>query len=536
MLSLVLCCRTPTLRECTNQYLETHRDLHLAECTDKADVAIPAVLGIAPDLVVCEDLEHLTALELMEATARYVPGTSFLVCGVHREFDRILELLHAGVADALPEGWDRAMLAASLDALSLRIRSRQQERTDLHDQQFRRVLDKQFFEDTIVTRSGAAILSDIAAIDYEYQIRFVPGHFQALYLLIDPRPKEVLHADAFLPMIQMEELAREYFRPHCHTLVCYVQDHGMSMLLNTRVPIRDCRSLCRGFLAACRERFPWFSGSNTISIGVGLPTNDPELLPQLMQSAKFAGWMRLGAGMGRVLEYSAYYDSYLDKHAFLADSDADALRQSVKALDAAGCISTIHRCLDEAENAGAFVSVALSINDVLIEAFNSYDGTVVVENSKYLRLAKNMPPMVESLDTLDQIRSAVTSWAADRMTGLKRQVDTRKDAAILLAEQYISANFSAPLHLSDVAALVGLSTPYFCMKFRQNTGETFVEYMTELRMDRAQTLLLNTNYKIYEIAEAVGFRDVRHFSRTFHRSYGMLPTDYRAKYTKRDRI
>ena len=107
---------------------------------------------------------------------------------------------------------------------------------------------------------------------------------------------------------------------------------------------------------------------------------------------------------------------------------------------------------------------------VLIDAFNGYSETALVRSSKDLQLAENMPPMVENLDTTEQMQRAVISWAEACICRLRGQQEHREDTTVFAAKQYISENYTSPLRLDDVAAYVGLSTPYFCMKFRQCTG------------------------------------------------------------------
>ena len=83
-------------------------------------------------------------------------------------------------------------------------------------------------------------------------------------------------------------------------------------------------------------------------------------------------------------------------------------------MDEAFMIDTIRDTLQQTDNAGSYIATALSINDLLIEAFNRQGKTAVVENSKYLRLSKNMPPMVENMETLEQIQQAMLQWAKKR--------------------------------------------------------------------------------------------------------------------------
>lgn len=240
--------------------------------------------------------------------------------------------------------------------------------------------------------------------------------------------------------------------------------------------------------------------------------------------------MRLGEGKGRVLEYTSYEAVCRRKQDYLSQEAEAALRRSVADLDEAFMVDTIRETLNQTPNAGSFVSAAIPINDVMIDSFNRHARTAVVKNSKYLRLAENMPPMVENMESLEQIQRSIIHWARDCMKLLMDRSGEKEDAAIFTARQYISAHYTKPLRLEEVARQVHLTPSYFCMKFRQKTGKTFVEYLTKLRLTRAKDLLRHSNKKIHEIAVTVGFADSRHFSRTFHRNYGMLPTEYRMQY------
>ena len=312
--------------------------------------------------------------------------------------------------------------------------------------------------------------------------------------------------------------------------MCYVMDHGMTLILNTHQSIEDCRKLCRMFLSLCSQKFAWYRGKNTIPIGIGLAATDPQQIPKLVETAKFAGWMRLSEGKGRVLQYADYENLCHGKHDYLSQEAGDALRRSVADMDEAFMIDTIRDTLQQTDNAGSYIATALSINDLLIEAFNRQGKTAVVENSKYLRLSKNMPPMVENMETLEQIQQAMLQWAKNCMSQLMARSGEKKDAAIYTAKRYISAHYTKPLCLDEVAGQVHLTPSYFCMKFRQETGTTFVEYLTKLRLARAKDLLRHSNKKIHEIAVTVGFANSRHFSRTFYRNCGMHPTEYRAQF------
>ncbi|MBE9915752.1 response regulator [Paenibacillus donghaensis] len=99
--------------------------------------------------------------------------------------------------------------------------------------------------------------------------------------------------------------------------------------------------------------------------------------------------------------------------------------------------------------------------------------------------------------------------------------------AIEVAVQYIRANYNAELTLEKVASVVFLNPAYFSQVFKQKTGSGFKEYVIGLRIDRAVHLLEHTQLKLADIAEKVGYQDVKHFTQVFRKRMNVTPTEYR---------
>lgn len=90
------------------------------------------------------------------------------------------------------------------------------------------------------------------------------------------------------------------------------------------------------------------------------------------------------------------------------------------------------------------------------------------------------------------------------------------------------------VHLSDrnisiklLADEVYLTPTYLSNLFKKTTGSTIGQYLTDIRMNKAQELLMDTGLKLYQIAEMVGFEDANYFAKTFKKKIGMLPSEYR---------
>lgn len=137
----------------------------------------------------------------------------------------------------------------------------------------------------------------------------------------------------------------------------------------------------------------------------------------------------------------------------------------------------------------------------------------------------------EKLRRIDDIRSLrlwVTnylSWVADYSNS---QLDVVQTDAVTRAKHYIMEHYQNPdLALKEVAEYVDLSEKYFTTKFTKECGETFLSYLTGLRVQKAKELIKTTTFKMYEIGEMVGYNNPEHFNRIFKKSTGMSPAQYR---------
>lgn len=98
------------------------------------------------------------------------------------------------------------------------------------------------------------------------------------------------------------------------------------------------------------------------------------------------------------------------------------------------------------------------------------------------------------------------------------------------ARSYIEKNFdNEEISLNTVAASVNLSPNYFSTIFSQGMGQTFIEYLTYVRMKKAKELLRSSNMKTSEIAYAVGYKDAHYFSYLFKKTQKCTPRDFKTQ-------
>jgi two-component system response regulator YesN len=115
-------------------------------------------------------------------------------------------------------------------------------------------------------------------------------------------------------------------------------------------------------------------------------------------------------------------------------------------------------------------------------------------------------------------------------------MESRKDAGdqqfsrlIRTVKQYIEEHCYARLSLDEISNHVGLNKNYLSSLFKQETNMTVLQYVVELKLQKAREMLLCTNMKIYEISNKLGYEDIDYFTRLFKKSYGVAPLEYKRR-------
>lgn len=122
------------------------------------------------------------------------------------------------------------------------------------------------------------------------------------------------------------------------------------------------------------------------------------------------------------------------------------------------------------------------------------------------------------------------------LTMRDRISNDRYGSLIREAKNYIAENFGKnDFSLNMIATQIGVSPSYFSSIFKQETGQSFVEYLTKVRIDKACELLKCTTLRTSEIGERVGYNDPHYFSATFKKITGQSPKEFKAKEVRNDK-
>lgn len=133
---------------------------------------------------------------------------------------------------------------------------------------------------------------------------------------------------------------------------------------------------------------------------------------------------------------------------------------------------------------------------------------------------------VTGLTTVSDIRLWLEKYLVEVTT---KVLGTKSEPSLAIkkAMSYIDEHFTENLTLSSLAARIGLSPNYLSQIFKQETGKTFLEYLTGRRIEEAKQLLKKGDFNVSEVAFKVGYENPRYFSELFHKQEHVTPGQYR---------
>ena len=156
------------------------------------------------------------------------------------------------------------------------------------------------------------------------------------------------------------------------------------------------------------------------------------------------------------------------------------------------------------------------------EVYGQWEG--IRENEKILKLA------VTTAESVDDIKDYIGTLL-DHAIELRNTVSGRRYSEIIqtakarIEQDYMSEDIS----LNSVAAEVCMSPSYFSSVFSKEMGKTFIEYLTEVRMEKAKQYLACSSMKTSEISYEVGYKDPHYFSYLFKKTQECTPREFRAR-------
>lgn len=236
----------------------------------------------------------------------------------------------------------------------------------------------------------------------------------------------------------------------------------------------------------------------------------------------------------RVLNPNATLLYYRDIHGLdgnqqtVSDEDILRLEACIESMDAESASDVIDEIFKK-----LWVQKGMSLSDLQMQCLFILLSGVRKMPSIQLPLKEFLGKDILSLETISRFNTLeqLRNWLVNvihSIIGLigEKKIPQKKDI-ITEIKQYICDHYEEDLNLSDLANRFFFNPYYLSQLFKERTGESYLNYLTTLRINKAKELIVSTDLRIHEICKMIGYSDASYFSRLFEKKVGSKPTEYR---------
>lgn len=264
-------------------------------------------------------------------------------------------------------------------------------------------------------------------------------------------------------------------------------------------------------------------------IGIAEPCDDRELWSPRYEQALFLAQYRFfnGGGMAYFPEDAVTPTQMLRQHASNSSSvsefiqalarNDDHWRKELKVLLSQ---YSLHRKATIDQILEPYRSLLLEINTMLYSKGIPWPSMNGVEFS-----ASKLLDKIDSLQEVNKQMIVIAERAAATVFSAKYALDS-VERPVEKVRRWIQVHYHEPISLTLASEEAGISETYLSKLFSKEMGETFVEYVTRIRIEKAIGMM-HSGMKLYEIGEKVGYPNQGHFTKVFKKVTGIAPAEYR---------
>ena len=508
----------------------------VGEASD-GEMALPMIRRMKPDILLTDiKMPFMDGLSLSEIVKEEFPKIKIIIISGYDDFEYARQVIAAGVDQYLLKPITRQTLRSVLLEMKEKI-EQDMERKDYQVQfqdemqEFEQFSLRRFFEKLL---DGKLSVKEIYEEAAQRSLELAASCYNLMLLSVYEK-KEGSPLERREHFTRKQEEVLHYFLRHPQYILFRLNVSCYGILIKSEAEhmeglVGNALAHIRRVCSAEEDCMEWY-------VAVGKPVERLSMLPQCYKT---------------VNHYFAYRfilpDFHILSETVLSDHLSDPEEKNIGEVDFMQMDPEIIRdflARGEGKEIHDFVESYLQniSNALKSRMFRSY----VILNIRFAVVAFLESIGAERSEYADEIERAVENIHRDESEvfvyfvgmlqtamGIRDQINSYQGGKILKkALEYIDANFDREnLSLNVVAENTGASANYLSAIFSQRMQKTFVEYVTEKRIEKAKRLLRQTDRSSGEIAKEVGYKDAHYFSFVFRKLQGCSPREYRAEKKK----
>ncbi len=476
-----------------------------------------------PDIIISDiQMPGMSGLDLIKKLQAKGLKSRFIIITGYKTFDYAYTAIKIGVKHFLLKPINKAELNDTLQETCTSLQSISADNKKTITRSPSTISRRKLLLNIIQSRFPQNI-SDIQMLNNRYKYNFTnaPLQFGILWLTRGSLPDGFRH-DA------LHRLARHFqrkMRPLCHDFELI--DHNGQIYFIMNCSEKNASEGTSAFLqdaAVLFEPYPFLQ----YVLGLGKRACQPQEIIQSYESAAQAIASRVFYGYNNIIDASTLSltsesptpictDTWKEIDISLDILDRKRLQKAITKL----CEQMLdYFSKNPALTLDWFKATAITILNKFTEIHNASQ-QVVQQNISLV------PTSIEDCENYDALTNCLCEIVLNTFEMYSNKKEINDNISIQTAKNYIHENYSQALDLASVAKQVYLSPTYFGILFKKETGDTFTNYLFEIRMETAKEKLQNLQYAISEIANMVGYKNTKYFSRQFKKHFGISPAQYR---------
>lgn len=498
---------------------------------EDGEEALSISLEQKPDVVLTDiRMPFMDGLELAEKLGKVLPGTKVIILSGHDEFEYAQEAIKIGVLDYILKPIRSAKLTELMERIKKLLDDEKKENEKL--QKIRNQLHqslpllKERFLNSLINNSvkDTEIRKKLDYLDIK-----IPGdsftvcvcEIDNLNVLADEKSAadmDLLIFSVLNIVAELSETKGTAFNDfYNRQVIVFSGENPGSMKAEN-----DLYSILEGI----RENVEKYL-KVTVSIGIGSTVRKLKDVSISYKDALYALDYKMFMGKNRVYDIkdlgyrqsNIYYP--IDKiNAVLSTVKQESVEEVKKHVDLFFNDLISKKSLSPDNIKIILSELVNSAQRLLMEIKNEEEGSFNMDFGIYEKISRH--------DTLEDIKLVISKFLTDICKYIRTVRNNRNLNIIDKAKSCINEYYHLEdLSLNYVADTVSISPGYLSILFRRETDETFIEYLTRVRMEKAKELLRTSSMKAYEVAYKVGYSDPHYFSICFKKYTGCTPSDYK---------
>lgn len=490
--------------------------------------ALEQIANLHPDIVITDiQMPKMDGMTLLKrARELYGDTISFIIVSGFKQFDYAYEAIKYGVVDFLLKPINKEELNATLGRLVTGNDVDITTSFNITDEGSDRLIRKQLLAE-LLFGSHDSIELDNAAIAETYRYHFGSDFFVAGVLCIDGL--ESLGKARGSVITEIERVFAENRGAICHDMGGYISGRYIWFMMNLLEPDTETlKTTLQNTLEAMRRMVRIYTFL-TLAMAISPIVRFSQLRPTFAEVKKTIDGRAI-LDTSQLLQSANYSEAEALTARPKLNERTDQIKKAIDAFDLESLLTLADEYITDALQYGktapwlAVEWVGQKCAYIVLESLSQHALALIPE------YADNALFDFRQCASANEVRQKMQDIIATAFRRIEELKETQESKTIRKVKQYIAENYAKPITLEDVAAAVFLSSSYLGVLFKKETGELFSQYVTAYRMERAKDLLKDHDYNVTEVADRVGYKDLRNFSKLFKTHTGVKPTDYRKIY------